>query len=360
MNPHPPLTSDALRRMQELAADELLGQASVEELAELDALREQATPQQLEPISRYDNPLTDLTLRAFASGEPLPAALRARLQAQGEQMVSRSPASGSLARVPASRGRWSVALLAASIALAGGAAFMTYEWLSQRTATRSAQDLLAAKDRELQNVRLENTRVIQAAEVRLAELQSKAGQATERATSAEARLADLAQREVMLARELTETTSRLSTAELKIAKLETPIDPTALAINRTKLLEVPGTLRVAWKPFNLPDAPAEQQGVQGDVVWNDKLEQGYLRFVGLKPNDPKIEQYQIWVIDERGMEQKVSGGVFNANAAGEVIVPIDPAIDVRRVALFAVTIEEPGGTWVPSLKRRVVVAPRDS
>ncbi len=81
--------------------------------------------------------------------------------------------------------------------------------------------------------------------------------------------------------------------------------------------------------------------------------------MGLRPNDPSVEQYQIWVIDERGMEQKVSGGVFNASADGEIVVPINPSIDLRRVALFAVTIEEPGGTVVPSLKRRVVIAPRE-
>jgi anti-sigma-K factor RskA len=94
-------------------------------------------------------------------------------------------------------------------------------------------------------------------------------------------------------------------------------------------------------------------------VWNDQLQQGYLRFVGLRPNDPAVEQYQVWVIDERGDEQKVSGGVFNATAQGEVIVPIEPGIDVGRVALFAITIENPGGTWVPDLQRRVVVAPRE-
>ena len=66
------------------------------------------------------------------------------------------------------------------------------------------------------------------------------------------------------------------------------------------------------------------------------------------------------MIDERGLEQKVSGGVFNASAEGEIIVPIEPGIDVGRVALFAVTVENPGGTWVPDLSRRVVIAPRES
>lgn len=74
-------------------------------------------------------------------------------------------------------------------------------------------------------------------------------------------------------------------------------------------------------------------------MWSNELQEGYIRFVGL--------------------EQKVSGGVFNASADGEIIVPITPGIDVGHVALFAITVENPGGTWVPDLTRRVVVAPRD-
>ena len=174
-----------------------------------------------------------------------------------------------------------------------------------------------------------------------------------------ARLAAVETEAAKAAMALADATRSLDQATLKIAKLEAPIDPAEVTQNRRKLLELPGTVRLAWKPFDLPDSPAELASVQGDVVWNDDLEQGYLRFVGLRPNDPSVEQYQIWVIDERGMEQKVSGGVFNASADGEIVVPINPSIDLRRVALFAVTIEEPGGTVVPSLKRRVVIAPRE-
>jgi hypothetical protein len=148
-------------------------------------------------------------------------------------------------------------------------------------------------------------------------------------------------------------------AQLRIAALEAPVDPVELQKNRIKLLDVPGTVKLAWSPFKVEGlAPPEQPGLQGDVVWNDEMQTGYLRFVGLQPNDPNIEQYQVWVIDERGLEQKVSGGVFSVTAQGEIIVPIKPGIDVGRVALFAVTVEKPGGTWVPDLKRRLVVAPR--
>ncbi len=174
----------------------------------------------------------------------------------------------------------------------------------------------------------------------------------ERARSGESRLSQATQREKELSRELEE-------AKLTIARYQEPVDPAVLQEDRRRLLSAPGSIRVAWAPFEVPNAaPAEQAGVQGDVIWNDSIKAGYLRFVGLKVNDPKVEQYQVWVIDERGLEQKVSGGVFNATADGEVIVPIHPGIEVGRVALFAVTIEKPGGTWVPDLKRRVVAAPR--
>ncbi|MCA9310049.1 MAG: anti-sigma factor [Phycisphaerales bacterium] len=159
---------------------------------------------------------------------------------------------------------------------------------------------------------------------------------------------------------LSESSASLADARARITQLTTPVSPDQLAANRRKLLDVPDTVRIEWVPFDLSESNlAEQRGdVAGDVVWNDQKQEGYLRFTGLAVNDPGVEQYQVWLIDERGMEQKVSGGVFNANADGEIIVPIEPGIDVGRVAVFAITVEEPGGIWVPDLKRRVVVAPR--
>jgi anti-sigma-K factor RskA len=239
-------------------------------------------------------------------------------------------------------------LIAASIVLAGGVGVIALQ--SSRQAAMRQQQLadLTAKYESLQ---ASNREIVQVAEARLAELKRREG--------IETALAAEQAKTIDLARQLAEASSSLDAAQKTIAIYQAPQDPTILARNRTELLAAPGTVRIAWAPFDLPDAPAEQRGVSGDVIWNDEKEQGYLRFVGLKVNDPNLEQYQVWVIDERGMEQKISGGIFNASADGEVIVPIKPGIDVRRVKLFAVTIEEPGGTWVPNLKRRVVVAPRE-
>jgi len=308
-------------RLQELEADEILDQLTIEDRAELESLRASggAAPE------RYDTPATELLI-ASTRGTQLPADLRNKLIAALPSRTALPTQSGSSGGLRA--------LIAASLLLAATAGYFGFRLSQER---RDGESRLLA-------VREENAALLKEAESRIATLDGD--------------LARRAAREVELAQQLADATSSLDSARLRIAQIEAPIDPAELQQNRRKLLEVPGTIRVAWQPFDLPDAPAEQRSVSGDVAWNDELEHGFLRFVGLKPNDPNIEQYQVWVIDERGMEQKVSGGVFNASADGEVIVPIHPGIDVRKVALFAITIEEPGGTWVPSLKRRVVVAPR--
>lgn len=111
------------------------------------------------------------------------------------------------------------------------------------------------------------------------------------------------------------------------------------------------TVTLAWKDWDSPEVP----GVTGDVVWSDAQQRGYMRFTNLPAKDAKVEQYQLWIVDSRGMGQRISGGVFNGDAS-EVVVPIDPGIPVQGAAAFAVTIEKPGGTWVSDMSRRVVIA----
>lgn len=331
------------QRLRELLVDELAGELSADDAAELDQIRERLPRADAirEEIVRLHS---ELLVRSARTSNPMPAALRERLEAQGQAIV--------LSRAPRrSRPRWVPALVAASVVLAASAAFFAYEWNAERASARAQ---MAA----LEETRDRNAELLADAQRRVDDLTAQVASGESAQQELAAQLAESASRSLASAQALDAATRQRDEAQLRIAQLEAPIDPATIAQNRQKLLEVPETIRIAWQPFDLPDAPAEQRNVAGDVVWNDRLEQGYLRFVGLKPNDPNIEQYQVWVIDERGMEQKVSGGVFNANADGEIIVPIHPGIDVRRVALFAITIEEPGGTWVPDLRRRVVVAPR--
>ena len=358
MSPHQSfsnLSPEQAERYLELMADQALGQLAVEDAAEMRTLTELAGPD-----APTDRVLGELLLAIDASeggaaGQgDMPQALRDRLSKQGRAIVGGAgpiPMPSPSAQTAASKPWLGVALAASLLIVAGTAAYA----LLQTNRASDAEVRLAS----LRDQIAENEQVLASAESQVASLEAQLGELSEEARERETRLAEAGRREVQLAQRLADATSDLERAELAIARYEQPEDPAVLAANRIKLLEVPGTVRLAWAPFDLPDNPALQQGVTGDVVWNDELETGYLRFEGLAVNDPKVSQYQVWVIDDRGLEQKVSGGVFNATAMGEVIVPIDPAIDVGRVALFAITIEEPGGTWVPDLERRVVVAPRE-
>jgi hypothetical protein len=124
---------------------------------------------------------------------------------------------------------------------------------------------------------------------------------------------------------------------------------------RERLLAQNTVMQREWKPTEYPGA----RGVSGDVVWDAQAQVGYMRFRGLPMNDPEETQYQLWIFDStRDEKYPVDGGVFNAkpNAAGEVIVPILAKLQVRDPALFAVTIEKPGGVVVSDRQRIVVLA----
>ncbi len=346
-----PMNPQQRHRLLELLTDERLGGLDPADAGELEALRVQG-----EASGELDLVMGEL-LVAFDRDEPgdaIPQALRDRLIDRGTRLVANDPLPLPQASQPRTR-FLAFSLIAASLLLVGTLT-VSGILLNNRTSELDASRANIAQLEEQINA---NQMLLTSAQLRVESMQAMLADRDQSVTEAERALAAASAREVELAMQLAQATDDLSSAQLTIARYETPVDPAELQANRTKLLDMPDTVRIAWAPFDLPDAPAEQRNVTGDVVWNDELETGYLRFVGLKANDPNIEQYQVWVIDERGLEQKVSGGVFNATADGEVIVPIQPGIDVRRVALFAITIEEPGGTWVPDLERRVVVAPRD-
>jgi hypothetical protein len=128
-----------------------------------------------------------------------------------------------------------------------------------------------------------------------------------------------------------------------------------------QLAAEPGSVRLAWADWALGGQPPTIAGVRGEVVWNEARQSGYLLFDGLPKNDPTKEQYQLWIVDSRdlfdknGQSARISGAIFDA-VEGKFVIPITPAIPVQGAGLFAITIEEPGGTWVSDMSRRVVVA----
>jgi hypothetical protein len=97
--------------------------------------------------------------------------------------------------------------------------------------------------------------------------------------------------------------------------------------------------------------------VHGDVVWDQARQTGYMRFSGLARNNPRQEQYQLWIFDQqRDQRYPVDGGTFNVTASGDVVVRIQARLRVDSPTLFAVTVERPGGVVVSSRARMAAVA----
>lgn len=123
---------------------------------------------------------------------------------------------------------------------------------------------------------------------------------------------------------------------------------------REALVAKPSVVKRDWTATAEPAA----QGVQGDVVWDPETQTGFMRFSGLAPNDPRRQQYQLWIFDAaRGDKYPVDGGVFDIPATGgEVVVPIQARLPVRDAAMFAVTLERAGGVVVSEREHIVVLA----
>lgn len=128
---------------------------------------------------------------------------------------------------------------------------------------------------------------------------------------------------------------------------------------RVELLQQAETQTVSWSTTEDKDA----KGVSGDIVWNSKEQRGFMRFKGLAANDPRVQQYQLWIFDKgRQDEFPVDGGVFDISQAsqdpktGDLIVPVQPKLLVKDPSLFAVTIEIPGGVVVTKKERLLLLA----
>lgn len=137
--------------------------------------------------------------------------------------------------------------------------------------------------------------------------------------------------------------------------VETPTIASTLQEDREKLLAQEGVMQRTWQTTQDPAA----SGVTGDVVWDPQSQNGYLRFRGMQANNASEHQYQLWIFDgTRDERYPVDGGVFNIpSGQSEVIIPITAKLQIRDPAMFAVTIEKPGGSVVSSRDRIVVLAP---
>lgn len=146
------------------------------------------------------------------------------------------------------------------------------------------------------------------------------------------------------------------TAPVTVASVTPPPsvrEETAAAL-RERLLALKTTAKMDWSATKDPAA----KGATGEVLWNAEEQKGTMRFRGLAKNDATKAQYQLWIFD-KGREDKypVDGGVFDIDSeTGDVIVAIKARLPVDKAALFAVTVERPGGVVVSKRERIVVTA----
>lgn len=115
------------------------------------------------------------------------------------------------------------------------------------------------------------------------------------------------------------------------------------AARQQLIAEREGTVVIPWATPRDPDYVQ----VEGDVVWNDARQEGYLLLTGMPVNDPATSQYQLWVVDPDRDSNPVDGGVFDIPAdQSTVVVPIDAKLAVSNPGVFAITREKPGGVVV--------------
>jgi hypothetical protein len=134
-------------------------------------------------------------------------------------------------------------------------------------------------------------------------------------------------------------------------------DPTADPARRRDSLmaDASDLVRAQWQSSADPLAG----GLSGDVVWSRARQEGYMTFRGLAPNDPKQAQYQLWIFDSTRDEweaKPVDGGVFDVELGAEVVVPMVAKLEVREAALFALTLEAPGGVVVSKREHLLATA----
>ncbi len=149
-----------------------------------------------------------------------------------------------------------------------------------------------------------------------------------------------------------ENLSATMTSEIDRLKAQIPTPTPNAAQELQQLLAKPDIVRSTWGDL---DPKKQAFNIQGDVVWSNSAQKGFVRFSNLPVNDKTKEQYQVWIFDA-DQKYPVDGGVFDASQAGEIVIPIDAKIKVQKPTMFAITAEKPGGVVVSPLEKVMAVA----
>lgn len=132
----------------------------------------------------------------------------------------------------------------------------------------------------------------------------------------------------------------------------TPTPTPGMTEQRQQLMSsMPDVAQKEWSDLD----PKKPMNVQGDVVWSNQAQKGFVRFRNLPVNDKTKETYQIWIFDET-QKNPVSAGVFDANENGEIVIPMNAVIKVTKPTMVGITAEKPGGVMVSGLEKVMAVA----
>lgn len=150
--------------------------------------------------------------------------------------------------------------------------------------------------------------------------------------------------------------TRLQPAEVvqvPTAPVETPRALTP-AEQRDELLRSGATLvKADWAPGNVK----EIKEVSGDIVWSDEKQLGFVRLRGLPVRTAPLHCYQLWIFDKtQDKSTPIDGGIFDVNAEGEIVIPINAKLPAEKPYQFALTIERHGGVVVSDRERIAALA----
>ena len=126
---------------------------------------------------------------------------------------------------------------------------------------------------------------------------------------------------------------------------------------RQELLASGHAIRASWTP-----ADAAEQPLVGDVVFDPVSQRGFLTFRGIPKNDPRLAQYQLWIVDaHRKQPEPVDGGVFNvtgtpSTSGNDVVIPFEAKLPIGQPAAFVVTLEQPGGVVISKQEKVLALA----
>ncbi len=115
----------------------------------------------------------------------------------------------------------------------------------------------------------------------------------------------------------------------------------------------PDKVQSALTDFN----PKQPKNIIGEVVWSNSQQKGFIRLRGMPVNDKARETYQLWIFDAgQNAKTPVDGGVFDVDANGDVVIPINAKLKIQKPTMFAVTVEKPGGVVVSDLSKVMTIA----